>query len=62
MGDVSEYVEKQTELLNRLYRSGVRRGMYEAAQMLADGKSFQDVIDAAHGKWGENDGSSKPES
>lgn len=62
MADVGEYVEKQTELLNRLYRSGIRRGMYEAAQMLADGKSFQDVIDAAHGKWGENDRSSKSES
>ena len=62
MGDVSEYVEKQVDLLNRLYRSGIRRGMYEAAQMLADGKSFQDVIDAAHGKWGENDRSSKSES
>ena len=59
---MSEYVEKQVELMNRLYRSGVRRGMYEAAQMLADGKRFQDVIDAAHSKWGENDGSSKPES
>ena len=55
MGDVNEYVEKQVDLLNRLYRSGIRRGMYEAAQMLADGKSFQDVIDAAHGKWGERD-------
>lgn len=62
MADVSEYVEKQVELMNRLYRSGIRRGMYEAAQMLADGKSFQDVIDAAHGKWGENDRSSKSES
>jgi hypothetical protein len=62
VGDVSEYVEKQVELMNRLYRSGVRRGMYEAAQMLADGKGFQDVIDAAHGKWGESDRPSKPES
>ena len=62
MADVSEYVEKQVELMNQLYRSGVRRGMYEAAQMLADGKGFQDVIDAAHGKWGERDGSSKSES
>jgi hypothetical protein len=52
----------QARLMNRLYRSGIRRGMYEAAQMLADGKSFQDVIDAAHEKWGENDRSSKSES
>ena len=55
-------VEGQVDLLNRLYRSGVRRGMYEAAQMLADGASYQDVIDAAHGKWGEDDGSSESES
>jgi hypothetical protein len=62
VADVSEYVEKQVELLNRLYRSGVRRGMYEAAQMLADGKGFQDVIDAAHGEWGEDGGSTESES
>ena len=60
--DVEDFGNWQARLMNRLYRSGIRRGMYEAAQMLADGKSFQDVIDAAHGKWGENGGSSKSES
>jgi hypothetical protein len=62
MTDVAESAREQTRLLNRLYRAGVRRGMYEAAQMLADGARYQDVIDAAHGKWGENDGCSESES
>lgn len=59
---MEEYEQQQIDLLNRLYRAGVRRGMYEAAQMLADGARYQDVIDAAHGKWGEDDGSTKSES
>ncbi len=54
--------EDQTEQLNRLYRSGVRRGLYEAAALLADGGTYQDVIDLAHSEWGGHDGSSKPES
>ena len=62
MADLRDYEQQQADLLNRLYRAGVRRGMYEAAQMLADGKGFQDVIDAAHGNWGENGGSTKSES
>lgn len=62
MADLSEFADDQARLLNRLYRAGVRRGMYEAAQMLADGARYQDVIDAAHGKWGEDDGSTKSES
>ena len=62
MADLSEFADEQARLLNRLYRAGVRRGMYETAQMLADGARYQDVIDAAHGKWGEDGGSTKSES
>lgn len=59
---MAERDEDQTEQLNRLYRSGVRRGLYEAAALLANGGSYQDVLDWVHSEWGEHDGSSESES